>query len=167
MTLAAEARAAVRERPFLLEALRAGVVNYTAAARHLDVGEEEPVATALRRFAEDLPGRESEERDVRVTMERGVGVVEAPGADGAGEDALLSVGGAAVASGSGDCTGVLATGDVDPAALAWTLDRLLAAGVGVEAAGVAGDALLVAVPRREGADALRVSEAALEGVSRR
>jgi hypothetical protein len=162
MTLAAEARAAVRERPFLLEALRAGVVNYTAAARHLDLGEAEPVATALRRFAEDLPDREPGERDVRVTMESGVGVVE-----GAGADAVLSVGGAAVSSGGDDCTGVLATGDVDPAALAWTLDRLLAAEVGVEAAGVAGDALLVAVPRREGADALRVVEAALAGVPTR
>lgn len=160
MTLAAEARAAVRERPFMLEALRAGVVNYTAAARHLDVGDEAAVATALRRFAADLPARTTAAREVRVTMESELGPVAAEGATG---EALLSVGGAAVAATGGDLTGVLATGAVDAAALSWTLDRLLAAEVAVGAAGVAGDALLVAVPRRDGADALRVVEAALAG----
>lgn len=159
MTLAAEARAAVRERPFLLEALRAGVVNYTAAARHLDVGgEEEAVATALRRFVDDLPARDPGEREVRVTMESGLGRGEAS------EDPLLAVGGAAFIPGEGDSTGVLATGDVDPSALAWTLDRLLAASVAIEAAGVVGDALLVVVPRRAGADAVRAVEEALAAV---
>lgn len=160
MTLAAEARTAVRERPFLLEALRAGVVNYTAAARYLDVGETEAVATALRRFAGDLSDREPIDRDVRVTMESGLGAVAGDG----GEGALLVVAGAAVAPGAGDLTGVLATGAVDPGALAWSLDRLLAAGVAVEAAGVVGEAMLVAVPRRDGPDALRVVEDALVGV---
>ena len=55
MSLASETRDAVRARPFLYDALRAGVVNYTAAARELDVdGEVDAVATALRRFAEEL-----------------------------------------------------------------------------------------------------------------
>lgn len=158
MTLAADARAAAREHPFLLAGLRAGVVNYTAAARFLDVdGEEEAVATALRRFAADLPTHDPEDRDVRVTMESGLGLVD-------GGDGLLAVGGAALAPEAGDLTGVLATGAVDADALAWTLDRLLAAGVDVEAAGCADEALVVAVPRRSGADAVRVVEAALDGV---
>jgi hypothetical protein len=160
MTVAAEAREAVRRRPFLLEALRAGVVNYTAAARYLDVGEEEAVATALGRFADGLPERDPTDREVRVTMESGLERVE-------GEtEPLLSVGDATLAPGDGDLTGVLATGSVDPAALSWALDRLLAGDVAVEAAGVAGDALVVVVPRRAGADAVRVVEDALAGVPR-
>lgn len=158
MTLAAEARAAARAHPFLLAGLRAGVVNYTAAARFLDVdGDEEAVATALRRLADDLPATDPAARDARVTMESGLGLVD-------GGDGLLAVGGAALAPEAGDLTGVLATGDVDPAALAWTLNRLLAEGVSVAAAGVADEALVVAVPRRAGADALRVVEAALDAV---
>jgi hypothetical protein len=161
MTLASEARDAVRQRPFLLEALRAGVVNYTAVARYLDVGEEEAVATALRRFAADLPERAPTERAVRVTMESGLSWVENE------EAGLLAVGGTAVTAGDGDLTGVLATGSVDPEALSWVLDRLLAEDVALEAAGVAGEALLVVVPRRAGADAVRVVEDALAGVPRR
>ena len=161
MTVAEEAREAVRERPFLLEALRAGVVNYTAAARHLDVGDEEAVATALRRFADDLSEPSTESRDARVTMESGLGVTTgSSGNDGS----VLTVGDAALVPGEGSLTGVLATGTVDPAALAWVLDRLLADGVSVETAGVAGDALLVAVERRDGATALRIVEGALETV---
>lgn len=159
MTLAADARAAVRERPFLMAALRAGVVNYTAAARSLEVGgDEEAVATALRRFAADLPARATTERDVRVTMESGLGTADT------GADAPLAVGGTGLVPGEGDLTAVLATGAVDPSALAWTLDRLAAAEVPVKAAGIAGDALVVAVPRRAGADAVRVVEDALAAV---
>ena len=164
MTLAGEAREAVREHPFLLEALRAGVVNYTAAARYLDVGEEEAVATALRRFEADLPGRDPDGRTVTVTMESGLGRGEGGVPDVSGEAPLLSVGEAGLVPGEGDLTGVLATGDVDPVALARVLDRLLAAEVAVEAAGTVADALLVVVPRRAGADAVRVVEDALAGV---
>jgi|APHM01.1.fsa_nt_gi hypothetical protein len=55
MSLAAETREAVRERPVLYDALRAGIVNYTAAAERLALnGDREAIATALRRFAESL-----------------------------------------------------------------------------------------------------------------
>ena len=54
MTVAAETRKAVREHPFVYDGLRAGIVNYTAAARFLDVGDTEAVGAALRRYAEDL-----------------------------------------------------------------------------------------------------------------
>ena len=49
MTVAERTRAAVRAEPFVYEALRAGVLNYTAAARYLDVGDESAVSAALRR----------------------------------------------------------------------------------------------------------------------
>lgn len=159
MSLAAETRDAARAHPFLVAALRAGVLNYAAAARFLDVSEdEEAVSTALRRFADDLPDWRTEERPARVTMEAGLGEA------GDDEDPLLTVGGTGFAPDAGSLTGVLATGAVDAGVLAAVLDRLGTAGVAVEAAGVAGDALLVVVERREGANAVRAVEAALDGV---
>ncbi len=83
MSLAAETRRAVDRRPFLRTALRAGVVNYTAAARFLAVdGETDAIATALRRYADELPAYETESRAARVRMERGIGPLETA-ADGA------------------------------------------------------------------------------------
>jgi hypothetical protein len=156
-TVAARTRAAVRADPFLYHALRAGVVNYTAAARYLDTGEPEPVAAALRRFAEDLPPYEADARTAPVTMQSGVGPADA-------DDALLSVGDTGFAADGGDKTAVVATGEVDAAALARVLCRLTTADVEVSAAGVAGDTLVVVVERRAGADAVRVVEDALDAV---
>lgn len=157
MSLAAETRRAVRASPFLLAALRAGVVNYAAAARFLDVeGDEDAVATALRRFEAELPAHATESRSVRVTMESGLGVATG--------EPILAVGDHGLAPGAGSLTGVLATGDVDADALRAALARLDAEGVGVEAAGMAGEALLVVVGRREGPDALRAVESALAAV---
>jgi hypothetical protein len=169
MSLAADARDAVRANPFLLDALRAGVVNHTAAADFLALdGDREAVAAALRRFAADLDGYETSERDVRVTMQSRVGVVDG-GADGGSDaadddDRLLTLGGTAVADGGAE-TAVLATGEVDTAGLRAVLDRLAAADVAVSAAAVAGDTLLVVVGRRDGANALRLVEDALSAVA--
>ena len=79
MSLAEDTREAVRRRPFLLAALRAGVVNYTAAARSLAdevKGDPESIATALRRFAGSLPEWETDARNARVSMQSGLGTVE-------------------------------------------------------------------------------------------
>lgn len=159
MSLAARTREAVRCHPFLYDGLRAGVVNYTAAARFLDLGgaDREAVVAALRRYAEDLPDAEYEGADARVTMESGLGVV----AGSASADALLRVGDTALAPGEGKLTGILATGDVVAPALAHVLNHLRAEEVAVTAAGVGGDALLVVVDRRAGADAVRAVESAL------
>ena len=162
---AAEARRAAREHPFLLDALRAGVVNYTAAAAFLGLdADDEAVATALRRFADDLPAYGTESRDVRVRMRRGVGLAaEADDGDGDGEDPMLVVGDHAVVPG-GSMTAVTAEGDVDDDALAAVLGRLADRSVVVDAAGVAGDSLVVVVPEPDGATTLRAVEAALESV---
>jgi hypothetical protein len=153
VTLAADTRAAVDAHPFLYEALRAGVVNYSAAARFLDVGEGETdaVVAALRRYAEELPEYETDRTDPRVTMESGLG-------EGDPADALLAVGDTALVPNSGSLTGLLATGDVDVGTLRRALGRLETADVSVVAAGVAGNALLVVVDRRDGASALRLVE---------
>jgi hypothetical protein len=176
MSLAARTREAVRSHPFLYDGLRAGVINYTAAARFLDLGgedgdtvgpesdepsvadaPEEAVVAALRRYAEDLPDYSPAGTDARVSMESGLGAVE----DGESTDPLLMVGETALVPGEGDLTGILATGDVDATALAHVLDHLRAEEVAVTAAGVGGEALLVVVERRAGADAVRAVEAAL------
>jgi hypothetical protein len=163
MTLAADTRRAVRRNPFVFEALRAGVLNYTAAARFLDVGDIDPVAAALRRYAEELPAHEHTVRSVRVTMQSGLGAVETDEMEGE-SNGLLTVGGRALVPDAGSLTGVLATGEVDARALAHVLDRLAVEGIEVAAAGVAGDALVVAADRRAGPDAVRTVEDALAGV---
>lgn len=159
MTVAADTREAVRERPFLETALRAGVVNYTAAARFLDVGDQEAVAAALRRYAEELDDYTEPDRRASVSMKSGVGAVEAE--SGADAEALLQVGGTAFTPEGGDYTAVIAEGDVNPNALADVLGRLRTAEVDVEAAAATEGTLAVVVSRRAGANAVRAVEDAL------
>ena len=172
MTLAADTRRAVRRNPFVYRALRAGVLNYTAAARFLGVGETDAVVAALRRYTENLPEYETAPREARVTMRSGLGIESGGDSesheigdedDRNGGDALLAVGGVALVDG-GSLTGVLVVGDVDARALAAALDRLAVVDVAVVAAGVAGEAMVVAVERRDGPDAVRIVEDALSAV---
>ncbi|MFB6164232.1 MAG: hypothetical protein ABEJ31_03645 [Haloarculaceae archaeon] len=153
MSLAAETRRAVRSHPFVYEGLRAGILNYAAAARFLDVGDTDAVVAALRRYAEELPDPTERDRSLRVTMHSGVGPVEAT------EEALLVVGDTAFAADGGDATAVVATGDVDADLLARVLGQCSAADVAVEAAGIGADALVLVVGRRDGPDAVRLIEA--------
>ena len=159
MSLAERTRAAVRDHPFLLDALRAGVVNYSAAARFLDVdGDEEAIATALRRYAAELPALERTARDARVTMQRRVGIVEAPR-----PDALLRLGDVGVAP-DGRYTAIAADGDVGADDLGAVCRRLAAEGIGVEAvAGVEGR-ITVVVDGSAAVDALRIVESAVEAI---
>ncbi len=160
MSLAAETRRAADEYPFLRTALRAGVVNYTAAARFLEIdGEVDAVATALRRYAEELPTYERDARDVRVRMESGIGPVDA-GSD----DALIVVGGMSFGFDGGGQTAIVAAGDVDAAALAAVLQGLSLEEIIPASAAVGGDSMVVVVDRLEGANALRAVENALEAV---
>jgi len=161
-SLAARTREAAREHPFLVTALAAGVVNYAAAARFLDVeGDPEAVGTALSRYADELAFDERRRR-APVTMQSGVAVADAT--DGTDADPLLVVGDVAVRGEGGDHTALLATGDVDAVALGTVLSRLAGTGIRPVAAGVGGETLVVVVPAGDGPDALRATEAALEGV---
>ncbi|WP_238717394.1 DUF7523 family protein [Natronorubrum halophilum] len=165
MSLAATTRRAAEEHPFLVTALRAGVVNYTGAARFLEVdGETDAIATALRRYAEELPAYECESRDVRVRMESGVGPVGAAAGDTGADDALVSVGGTAFGPGAGDRTAIVAAGAVDATALAETLQRLSIEDIEPAAAAVGAASMIVVVDRLEGANALRAVEGSLERV---
>lgn len=154
MTLAADTRDAVRSRPFLYDALRAGVVNYSAAARFLDVeGETDAVVAALRRFAADLPDVDPGPGGA-VSMRSGLG-------EGDPDDALVVVGEMALVPDAGSLTALVAS-DGDAGALERALGRLRTAEVAVEAAAVGGGSLVVVVGRRDGPDALRAVEDALD-----
>lgn len=154
MSLAEETRAAVRERPVLYDALRAGVVNYAAAARALGVSDDtDAVATALRRFEADLPALDESDRDVRVRMHRVT--------DSAAESSPVAIGDATFAPGDGSYTAVLATGTLDARALERVLGVLRSHDIAVEAAGVTGDSLTVVVARRDGAETVRLVEQCL------
>ena len=161
MSTAEATRDAVRSHPFLLQALRAGVLNYTAAASVLEVdGDDEAVATALRRFAEELPAFETASRDARVTMQSGVGLQNATETDA---DSLLRAGGTVVTDG-GSLTAVLATGSVDTTALGAVCTRFDAEGIELEAAAVAGESLIIVVGRRVGPTAVQTLEDVLTNV---
>jgi len=78
MSLAAETREAARARPFVLDALRAGVLNHSAAAAWLADeagldGDPDAIATALRRFREELSDYATADRAASVSMRSGWG----------------------------------------------------------------------------------------------
>lgn len=140
VSLAERAREAARDHPFLVEALRAGVANHTAAARFLDLdGDPDAIATALRRYAADLPPRDPLDGSPRVRMER--------------DDAPEWL----VAPGDGE-TAVVVEGDVGPSALAPVLARLRIADVHVVGAGATDGAFGMVVARRDGSTVVRCVE---------
>lgn len=170
MSVAAATREAVRNQPALYDALRAGVVNYTAAADSLDVdGDREAIATALRRFADELGEAESAtpDRSITVRLHSDIDAVDAP-------NALLAVDGSGVGQPAGvpaddvadietdRQTALRVTGDVDAQLLASTLDRLRIEEIPVTAAGVTTEALILLVPRRDGPTAVQLVETVVD-----
>jgi len=186
MSVAAATREAVRDRPALYDALRAGVVNYTAAADALDVdGDREAIATALRRFAAELADDAgSTDRSITVRLHSDAETVEtllSVDGHGVGGSTDSAAGGPEPTTGDrGDSAAdeaestasdppggtpavdspaaVEVTGTVDARLLAAVLDRLRIAEVPVGGAGVGGGSLVVVVPRREGPTAVRLIE---------
>lgn len=154
MTLAAKAREKAREQPFIHEALKAGVLNYSAAARFLDIGDEESVAAALRRYGEELE-YEREESDLRVTMETGLGQKT----NGSG---LLYIGDTAYVPGEGSLTAILATGSVSLRRFRAVLCRCEAESIDIHAGGVTDETFLVVVDRRDGPETIRLVESVCE-----
>jgi hypothetical protein len=163
MSLAERTRDAVRSEPFLYDALRAGVVNYSATAQWLDVdGDEDAIATALRRYAGELPDLEHTDCDCQIRMQNNVTLVEG---EATTAKPLFTIDGRSLVQG-GDLCALVAYGAVDARALAHALDRVGLADIDVEAAGVGADRLLLVVPDRDGGTALQVVEEALDTVTR-
>jgi len=156
MTVAADTRAAVRAHPFLYTALQAGVLNYTAAAEFLDVGEPDAVAAALRRYGDELDEYERESRRITVSMQSGVGPTDA-------DAGIVAIGDEAFAPDGGSLTAIVATGDVNVSALETVLGRFRTADIRPVAAGGTDGHVALVVERRSGPDAVRTVEAALKG----
>lgn len=154
MTVASDTRAAVQEHPFVYDSLRAGIVNYTAAARFLDIGDTETVGAALRRYAEELDDYAPPEGRISVSMRSGVGRADT-------DEGLLSVGGTAFGIDQGGYTAIVATGDLDATTLGSVLGRLRTAGIEVIAAAATEGTATVIVERRAGPDAVRAVESVL------
>jgi hypothetical protein len=168
MSVAAATREAVRDRPALYDALRAGVVNYTAAADEIPVdGDRETIATALRRFASELADEEptpQSDRSITVRLHSDISSNGYP-------ETLLAVDGCGIshpeAVSAGDepaidtdgQTALRVTGDVDARLLATALDRLRIAEIPVAATGLSAETMVVVVPRRDGPTALQLIEA--------
>lgn len=148
-SIAAETRRAVDHTPFLRQALRAGIVNFTEAARQLDVpGETEAVASALRRYAAELPPLEANARNIRVRMERGV------------DPNRVTVSGQSPAT--ADLTAIVLDGDIAPGLFGRVLSSFASTGVTVHGAGLIDKSGIVLVNRGEGSQALRLVEAVVE-----
>lgn len=145
VSLAARTRAAVRRHPFILTALRAGVLNHAAAARFLDLdGDPDAIAAALRRFGQSLPAFERTDRTVTVRMRR----------SRAAEFPLISIDGSDIDL-EADETLILVTGDVEAVRLAPVLSRLAAEGIEVITALATRSVLAVTVANADGAAALK------------
>ena len=146
-SLAAETRAAVDAHPFVRDALRAGILNYAAAARYLDVeGEEEAIATALRRYEAELPAIGGSKREIRVRMASDV------------DPDLLVVDGERPVDADHPVTAITVTGAIDAEFLGTVLSRLAIEEIAVDGVGWSGDGAVLLVPRRHGATALQVTE---------
>jgi len=167
MSVAAATREAVRDRPALYDALRAGVLNYTAAADELPVdGDREAIATALRRFADELaaegPAPRSD-RSITVRLHSDISPTDCP-------ETLLAIDGhglvhaKAVPAGDEPAidtdgqTALQVTGDVDARLLAAAIDRLHIAEIPVAATGLTAESMVVVVPRRKGPTAVQLIE---------
>ena len=152
MSIAERTRDAVDQRPFLVEALRAGVVNYTAAARYLDIGETDAVAAALRRYAKELPAEPPTSGDVRLRMITGIGHSSAD------DDAVLTIGSSAFVPEDGDLTAVVAEGDITTSQAAAILSRLALDETAIDGMAADHERLILVTDRRAAPSVLRVVE---------
>ncbi len=160
MSIAKRTREAVERHPYLVEALRAGVVNYTAAARFLDVGEVDAVAAALRRYANELERAAGTPSNVRLRMVTGIGPADRAA------DALIVVDEQEFAPGTGELTAVVSEGEIDPWTAGQILLRLANSGISPEAVAISRDRLIMVTDRERGPTVLRIVEEAFERDSR-
>lgn len=157
MSLAEETRSAVHHRPYLLTALRAGIVNYAAAARTLGISEDtEAVATALRRYADELPPATTESRQARVSIESNIESLHQSG--------LVSTTIQDHFTDKESQTAVLVEGDIDAATLEHALALLRTNKITVTAASVTPEHMVIIVNRLDASHVIRLVEEALDAV---
>lgn len=160
MSIAERTRAATDSHPFLVEALRAGVVNYTAAARFLDIGETEAVAAALRRYASELSPRTKAVSNTKVRMITGIGRTEGA------TDALLRIGTTSFEPEGGTLTAIVVEGQGagdHEVEIRWQLREH---DIGVHAVATTSTQCVIVTDRNDGPSALRLIEDELTADSR-
>lgn len=154
MSLAERTRDAVQQTPFLHEALRTGVLNYRAAARTLDIdGDEDAIATALRRYADTLSEPIQQSTPV-VRVKRGVGIADSSEPS---SSPLLQIGETTVID-QGDQTAVLISGSCSTMDQARVLTRLGIADIETYACGFSSETGIIVVSNADGMRALRLIE---------
>lgn len=151
MTTAETTREQARTHPYLIDALRDGIVNYAAAARTLDVSADtDAVATALRRYATDLPPRTTTSHDVRVTITTPESPTDNP-LSRVPPDTREN-------TATEPLTHITATGDIPPRALEHILGLCHTHRITPVAASATPDRLVLVVDRADAATALRLTE---------
>ncbi len=140
MSTAERARRAVRDQPFLFRSLQAGVLNYRAVARYLEVGDEGTVASALRRYAEELDTPKRSSPSVRVTFHRDATAAEAVPVE------------------SETASAIVVRGDPGVETFVTAIDRLLIEDVTVRGLSYDQERSVIAVSRDDGPAALRLVE---------
>lgn len=152
MSIAEVARQRIQARPFLHSALQADVLNYTEAARFLDLEDVDAGAAALRRYQAELCAPEREIPDYRVRLMSGIGPCDSSG------EALIRVGEVRFGPTEGEMSAVLAEGDIAMGHVATILARLDQEDVTVSAIGCEPGQLVIIVPRAAGHTAIRCIE---------
>ena len=152
MSIAATTREAIQRHPCLLDAMFLGVVNYTAAARFLDVGDTEAVAAALRRLRENNADSRTEQVEFRIRMERGIGEVTEE------DDALFCIGNTRYGKTGGKLTVITANGTLTARRLGTIALRLSYATIEIEALTMNQEALFVLVPSVQAAKSIQCIE---------
>lgn len=125
MSTAAAARRAIRAHPFLLAALRAGVLNYSAAARFLELDDVEAGAAALRRLGNEETEVGPREPELRIRIERDVPAALADSLESDQADLRAIVATGSIASMTvARIVARFDDADVDLLGMTWTPDRL-------------------------------------------
>lgn len=157
MSLASRARSEVDRYPFLRRGLQAGVINYTAAARFLDIdGDIDAVATALRRYANELDDPRFSDRTVAIRMQSGVDLRTET------DDRLLVVDDVGVESDGGPYTAISVSGAIEIDRYRRALAILDAEGIETVASGISDETMVVITPNQQAARAVDVIEAVMQ-----
>lgn len=152
MTVAATTREAIRDWPFLELALRAGIVNFTAAARFLDCGETDAVAVALRRYAEEIGEIEHPEPTARVSMQSNIEQTSSQ------ENAILTIASTNFSINDGSLTAIIGEGNIGSSDLEWLLGKMRIESIEVVAAAAGPESAVIIVPRSSAPNTLRIIE---------
>lgn len=155
MSLASRTRETIQNFPCIHEALRVGVINYSAAARFLPVaGDTEAIASALRRYENHLSGPANQSRDISISMHSSYPSEQA----GLTEETPYDTDTETV-------TWLCVSGDISPTVVGSLLLGCKSHDIRVNAVSANEGHAVICVPRSSGTSALRCIESVLNPLS--